>query len=309
MRHFLALPLLVLLLSACSRQQLPYTFEATSAAIPAERLARFEKEVTRAISRIEKEHDVTIGVSLTDDVIAYHFNGDRLFQAAETINIPLMITLYRLADAGTLDLGEELTVRTTFPSLIDGSPYRLAPGPFTGQRVGEGVALQSLAREMIQVGDNVAANLLLERVPPAHVTGAMRRLGATDGYVIGGVGDGVATGHDIANRQSPRDLTGLVHRIHTNQAASSIACAEMRQALGAQQDRAILPAGLPRGTMVHHMPGSLPGLRHDTGIVSTHVGNYYVTIMSEWPAGATASDAVLAELARKIYTEWTFLRE
>jgi len=43
------------------------------------------------------------------------------FHAASTMKVPVMIQIFRDADAGLLALDDSLVVHTTFPSLVDGS--------------------------------------------------------------------------------------------------------------------------------------------------------------------------------------------
>ncbi|MCC5876514.1 MAG: serine hydrolase [Candidatus Sumerlaeia bacterium] len=308
MRYLIILAL-VAIVSACGSRQYPMTLEADPMRVPAENLSRFEREVTRAIAAIEKEYGATIGVSLKDDSLEYNYNGDRLFHAASTMKVPVMVAAFRLAETGYLSLDQTLTVRTQFNSIVDGSPYEVAPRAFVRERIGEQVPVRDLIREMIQVSDNVATNLLLERITSAYVTRTMRDLGSNDGYILRNLEDGVAFRFDISNKLSPRDLTNIARAIQLNQAASSISCAEMREILGGQQHRTMIPARLPQGTLVYHKTGSITGHRHDTGIVSTHVGNYYLTIMTEANDGDSVPVNVIAELSEKLYTEWTFLRE
>ena len=299
-----------LLLGACGTKTSLVTMEVDTMRVPAERVARFEKEVYRAIAKVEKEHQATIGISIKDDSIDYNYRGDRLFHAASTMKVPVMIAVFRLADIGFLSLDDQITITKTFNSMVDGSPFNVEPGQFVAQRVGETASIRELVREMIQISDNVATNLLLNRITPAYVTRTMRELGSQDGYVIRGLQDELAFKYDISNRITPRDLTNLAEAIQLNKAASSLACAEMREILGGQQHRSLIPALLPLGTQVFNKTGSITGNRHDTGIVSTHVGNYYITIMSESNIeGQSVPVEALADLSLKIYTEWTFLRE
>src|SRR2546427_507726 len=45
------------------------------------------------------------------------------FHAASTMKVPVMIQVFRDADAGLLRRDDSLPVHVTFPSLVDGSPY------------------------------------------------------------------------------------------------------------------------------------------------------------------------------------------
>src|SRR5204862_8274946 len=45
------------------------------------------------------------------------------FHAASTMKLPVMIQIFRDADAGLLRLDDSLSVHVSFPSLVDGSPF------------------------------------------------------------------------------------------------------------------------------------------------------------------------------------------
>src|SRR3989475_12368716 len=45
------------------------------------------------------------------------------FHAASTMKVPVMIQIFRDADAGLLRLDDSLPVHVTFPSLVDDSPF------------------------------------------------------------------------------------------------------------------------------------------------------------------------------------------
>lgn len=301
---------LALLIGACSTADTKYRFEVSPTnAPPAERLKKFEREVTRQIEREAEAHKAVIGVSISDDTVHYAYNGDRLFHAASTMKVPVMVAVFRAADQGQLSLDEELMVETTFASMIDGTPYTVAPGNVLGQRVGEKMGIRPLLREMIQVSDNVATNLLLARVGTANVTRAMRDLGSKDGYVIRALEDEQAFRFDLSNRLSPDDLTNLMKKINSNEAASALACAEMRDILVGQQIRTMLPKLLPQGTKVAHKTGNITRNSHDTGIVTTDVGTYCITIMCEGVEDQAVAEDIVARLSEYIYTRWRFLRE
>jgi len=53
---------------------------------------------------------------------------EKSFHAASTMKVPVMIELFRQAEAGTLSLDEPLTVKNEFHSIVDGSVYQLSVG-------------------------------------------------------------------------------------------------------------------------------------------------------------------------------------
>ena len=53
---------------------------------------------------------------------------DKVFHAASTMKVPVMIELFRQAGAGALSLDDPLPIRNEFRSIVDGSPYTLSEG-------------------------------------------------------------------------------------------------------------------------------------------------------------------------------------
>src|SRR5713101_5678139 len=82
--------------------------------------ARLEQRIARAPARavglyyrsLERPDSLLIGANLR-------------FHAASTMKIPVMIQIFRDADAGLLALDESLAVHTAFPSLVDGAPFSI----------------------------------------------------------------------------------------------------------------------------------------------------------------------------------------
>jgi beta-lactamase class A len=97
------------------------------------------------------------------------YNGDERFPMCSTFKTSLAALALSLEQDGTLDLSERVT--WTADDLIFHTP-------FTGERVAQGATLRELAHAAQTVSDNLAANLLLDRVGgPAGLTAFWRRLG------------------------------------------------------------------------------------------------------------------------------------
>src|SRR5437763_1466839 len=118
---------------------------------------------------------------------------DKKFHAASTMKVPVMIELFRQADAGTLRLDEPLLVKNEFHSIVDGSVYQLSVGDDSDAevyaRIGKTMTLRELCEAMITVSSNFAANLLIERVGAENVRKTVTRLGAEGMVVLRGVED------------------------------------------------------------------------------------------------------------------------
>ena len=56
----------------------------------------------------------------------FALGGDRVFHAASTIKVPLLLAIYKLAEDGRLHLDDTLHVRNRFRSLAGGEVFRVA---------------------------------------------------------------------------------------------------------------------------------------------------------------------------------------
>jgi len=88
--------------------------------------------------------------------------------APATIQVPIMIELYREAQAGTLHLSDTVVVHNGFHSLVDGVTYQLDsktdPDPGLYNLIGRAVTLQDLCEHMVAKNSSLAADLLIEKL-------------------------------------------------------------------------------------------------------------------------------------------------
>src|SRR5216117_2492755 len=88
------------------------------------------------------------------------------FHAASTMKLPVLIQVFRDADAGLLRLDDSLTVHVVFPSLVDGSPIDVDKAYDSDStlygRVGRPASVRDLLELMITRSSNLATNILVE---------------------------------------------------------------------------------------------------------------------------------------------------
>jgi beta-lactamase class A len=187
--------------------------------------------------------------------------------AASTMKIALLATLFRLYDAGIVDIDKHVRVVNDFESAKPGAPpYSLVSWDDNDQEVwswlGTTAPLRWIARRMIVASGNLAANIVLSHIGAAAVAKTMALAGATDGRVERGIADAAARDAGIDNQLSARDLAMLLNRV-----ASTPRSTEMLEILCAQERREDLAAGLPPDTRLAHKNGFVRGVRHAAGIV------------------------------------------
>jgi len=228
------------------------------------------------------------------------------FHAASTMKLPVMIQIFRDADAGLLRLDDSLTVNTAFPSLVDGA-FVVGKDDDSDSTlyalVGRNRSVRSLLELMITRSSNLATNILIERVGADRAQGTARALGAWSIQVLRGVEDGAAYRAGLNNTTTARDLGVLLQAIATGRAASGAACDSMLAILGRQEFNEGIPVGLPPGTRVAHKTGWIGEVvYHDAAVVSPADGARYVLVVL---TGGIKEDSVahnvVADLSRILY--------
>src|SRR5438876_5632786 len=229
------------------------------------------------------------------------------FHAASTMKLPVMIQVFRDADAGLLRLDDSLTVHVVFPSLVDASPFDVDKADDSDStlygRVGRPASVRDLLELMITRSSNLATNILVERVGAGRAQGSARALGAWSIQVLRGVEDGKAYRAGLNNTTTARDLGVLLAAIAQNRAASPASCREMLRILEAQEFNEGIPVGLPPGTRVAHKTGWIGEVvYHDAAVVYRSSGGSYVLVVL---TGGIKQDSVahnlVADLSRLVY--------
>src|SRR2546429_451295 len=137
--------------------------------------------------------------------------------AASTMKVPVMIQIFRDADAALLGLGDSLTVHTAFPSLVPGAAFTVAKEDDSDSTlyalVGRNRSVRDLLERMITRSSNLATNILIERVGAARAQASARAPGAWSIQVLRGVEDGAAYRAGPNHTTTAPDLDVLLEAI------------------------------------------------------------------------------------------------
>lgn len=228
------------------------------------------------------------------------------FHAASTMKVPVMIQIFRDADAGLLGMDDSLTVHTAFASLVEGA-FVVGKEDDSDSTLytfaGRNRSVRDLLERMITRSSNLATNLLIERVGADRAQRTARALGAWSIQVLRGVEDGAAYRAGLNNTTTARDLGVLLQAIATGRAASAAACDSMLAILGRQEFNEGIPVGVPPGTRVAHKTGWIGEVvYHDAAVVFPPDGGRYVLVVL---TGGIKEDSVahnlVADLSRVVY--------
>ena len=250
--------------------------------------------------------EVAVAVRTLDGRTEVLIEPEKSFHAASTMKVPIMVELFRQAEAGRLALDEQLPVRNEFHSIVDGSVYKMDVSDDSDgevyKAIGKTMSLRDLCEAMITVSSNFAANLLIERVGAKNVQQTVERLGGAGVLVLRGVEDQKAFDKGLNNATTARGLAALMEKLGAGKAVSAKADAEMIAILKRQKFRDAIPAGLPQGTPVAHKTGTITRIHHDAAVVYGP-RPYVIVVLVRGIQDQKISGPLMASISREVWNE------
>ncbi|CAN5120626.1 serine hydrolase [soil metagenome] len=258
---------LLLFLSSCA-QQTP-SFEA------------LKTDIENFLAQEQGTYAVILS-DINNPELEIAINPDTLFHAASTMKTPVMIEVFRRADAGEFSVYDSIRIDNTFQSIVDGSEFSLDLDPESAdpfeRKEGEMATIYDLTHAMITYSSNIATNLMIELVGAEETTQTMRELGAENIDVLRGVYDMKAFEQGLSNRTTARDLAIIFRSIADGDAADRDSGLLMIDILTDQYYRDVIPKYLPDEIIVANKTGSISGVEHDSAIVYLPDGRSYILI-------------------------------
>ena len=248
--------------------------------------------------------DVAVAFRTLDGKDELLIRPDVDFHAASTMKVPVMIELFRQADAGLLKLDDRIRVVNEFHSIVDSSAYTLDASDDSDaemyRRIGQRMSYRDLCEAMITVSSNLAANLLIERLGPRNIQATTDVLGASGMHVLRGVEDSKAFQKGLNNTTTARALLALMEKIARGDAVDKTASAEMAAVLGRQKFNDRIPAGLPAGTRVAHKTGEITKIQHDAAIVYAD-RPFVLVVLVRGLEDVKQGSGLIADITRVVY--------
>ncbi|SFR00434.1 serine hydrolase [Desulfoscipio geothermicus] len=210
----------------------------------------------------------------------FGYNALTPFHAASTFKLAMNLYLYREVSRGNLDIEEKLTFLNRHREGGTGILQNNSPG--------EAYSIAQLAGYSIIYSDNVATNILLDRLDKNNVKDFMRSLG---GQVV----------DDERNITCPYDLALYMHEILTfsRQPEGKLLLNNLfRTEL---KDR--IPAPLPREIKVANKIGTWPPTNsyHDVAYIAHPRRPYILVITSKDTPGYGATLPVIHHISEMVY--------
>lgn len=230
---------------------------------------------TRLIKEATATEDVDVGVTarLVGSERSWRVAEAKIFPAASTIKLAVLVALFQDADAGRIDLDQAIALNPD--AVVGGS------GILAWLRPGLTLPIVDLAYLMVAVSDNTASNLLIEAVGIERIRRTMRALGLARSELNRRFLGRLPTDGEPENVTTAGDLVRLLDAIADNRAATPASCERMRALLDLQQDRDRLARRLPPDVGFGGKSGSLPGLAHDAALLRTRRGTLAVAVLTK----------------------------
>jgi len=276
----------------------------------------------------------TMGVAVRDIGTgqAISINGDKLFPMASAYKIPILVEVFRQAEAKKFSLDDRVELTDADRTLGSGVLTLMSPGLKP--------TIKDLATLMIILSDNQATDILLNKVGAENVTATMRSFGlknirvdrttfemirdylalmdegardktkqqlmtrprldtATPERVAKADAEFAKANKDVA---SPQDMAALLELIVKGKAASEDSCRQMMTILNRQQFNQRLPRYLPEGVGFAHKTGTIASTTNDAGVmfVRGHAVALVVFTMDK-RAGRGEVEEQMGRMARVVY--------
>lgn len=220
----------------------------------------------------------------------YGINYQEVFPAASLMKLPVILTLYREAEAGRIDLETKY--------LLKNEDKRLGAGILQGKPAGSVYTYRQLAEFMGQYSDNTANNVLVKIL-------GVKKIQET-------IGDLGLKKTDFSKYETtPEDMGIFFKKLYKGSFINQTHREEILRFLTqtAFEDR--IPAGLPSGVRVAHKVGTEIGVFADAGIVFPSVSGgepsepFILVIMSKEAKEKEAKE-IIPKITKIIWEEGQF---
>ncbi len=173
---------------------------------------------------------------------------DGRFLAASLNKLPVLMTLYRAAAAGTVDLDDKISMQAS-----DVQAY--GTGSLYTYPVGHTITLRECAAFLIKESDNTAWKMLDRYLGRNYIRSELQRVGAR------------STEYWIPNTTTPNEVLLMLEKISDPSYTSPELSAEMLNLMTNTDFEDRLPQPLPEGARISHKIGSYGATFGDAGVV------------------------------------------
>jgi beta-lactamase class A len=271
---------------------------AAQAAPPAaEKQQLLWEHLRAAVADAERRLDGVLGVAILDLTTGQELtlHADEVFPQASSIKIAVLAELYHQTEqarrgvAGKADLSDRYVVSAA--DLVPDSDIMGGLTPSVTQ-----LTNRDLATMMVAVSDNAATNVLIDRVGMGNVAALMESQGLRQTRLRRKMMDLQAAAEGRENISTPREMMTLLERLYHGRVVGEPLLADLFQVLATHKD-SWLPRDLPDDLRIANKPGSLEGVRNDSGIVFLTNRPYVICVMTTYLASERAGEEAIRAIS------------
>lgn len=194
-------------------------------------------------------------------------NGDKIFATASIIKIPVLIQLFRSIEANQMTIYDEMELTQYY--VADGS------GVLKTRRLGSRYTIDQLAKEMIQVSDNSATNMLVSKMGGMpDINQGIRSWGLKNTQINNWLPDLAGTNYTTA-----KDLATMLYNLDNPGFLNLTSREYIIDYMSHVENNRLIQAGLGVGATFVHKTGDIGKMLGDAGIVFAPNGKKYIIVI------------------------------
>lgn len=220
-------------------------------------------------------------------------SGD-VFSSASLIKLPILLTAFRQAEKGKLDLNEKVKLRDV----------EKTGGAGVLQALSEDAVLTvlDLLTLMVTVSDNAATNWVIEKIGMHKTNETIADLGLNVTKLNRKMMDLDAIQSGIENFTSPADMVRCLQAINEGDFVSDDSRQKMLAILQKQQFTDKLPYSMDKELIyAGNKTGELPGIEHDCAIIKYRESCAYAAVMIDQLEQKEWGRKTISEIGKLIY--------
>jgi len=253
--------------------------EASTGPVETQLTAQNKDALRKELKRIAQAYPATYGVVIFDpsskETLA--MGADQNFDAASLGKLPTLMTLYKAAATGRVDLDDKISMQSS-----DVQAY--GTGVLYNYPIGYTMTLRECAEYLIKKSDNTAWKMLDRYLGTDYIRAELYSAGAH------------STEYWIPNITTPNDVLLMLEKISDPSYTTPELSDEMLDLMQNTDFEDRLPQPLPEGTRVSHKIGYYGSTFADAGVifpqgVKDTKDAYFIVVMARDTGWGTSRDA------------------